>query len=122
MLVLAFALLIVVNVTTFVMIQRTAAVNDTIEHAQQMRRASRTTLIAMLNAETAQRGFLLTGRSDFLEPYRKAQSEIAPAVAFLDEGAARDPTLKAPIDRIHGLADQKWGEMENIVVRASFSH
>jgi len=118
MLVLAFALLIVVNVTTFVMIQRTAAVNDTIEHAQQMRRASRTTLIAMLNAETAQRGFLLTGRSDFLEPYRKAQAEIAPAVAFLDEGAARDPTLKAPIDRIHRLADQKWAEMEHTLTLA----
>ena len=79
MLVLVFGLLILVNATTFVMIQRTASVNQSIEHAQQMRRAARTTLIAMLNAETAQRGFLLTGRSDFLEPYRKAQADIAPA-------------------------------------------
>ena len=91
MLVLAFALLIVVNVTTFVMIQRTAAVNDTIEHAQQMRRASRTTLIAMLNAETAQRGFLLTGRSDFLEPYRRAQSEIAPCRRLSGRGRRARP-------------------------------
>lgn len=118
MLILAFALLIVVNVTTFVMIQRTASVNDTIEYSQQMRRASRATLIAMLNAETAQRGFLLTGRGDFLEPYRQAQAEIAPAIAFLDEGAARDPSLKSSVDRIHRYADQKWAEMEHTLMLA----
>ncbi|MFN3838245.1 MAG: sensor histidine kinase [Brevundimonas sp.] len=114
-LILAFGLLILVNATTFVMIQRTAAVNRTIEHAQLMRRASRTTLISMLNAETAQRGFLLTGRSDFLEPYRNARTEMQPALAFLEEGAAADPTLAQPIGAIHRLADLKWGEMERTV-------
>lgn len=115
MLILVFSLLILVNATTFVMIQRTAAVNQTIEHAQQMRRASRTTLIAALNAETAQRGFLLTGRSDFLQPYRNARAEMEPALAFLDEGAALDPTLKDAVAPIHRLADQKWAEMERTV-------
>lgn len=118
MLILVFGLLILVNATTFVMIQRTAAVNRTVEHAQLMRRASRTTLIAMLNAETAQRGFLLTGRSDFLQPYRDAKAEIEPALAFLDEGAAQDPTLKATVEPIHRLADQKWAEMERTVTLA----
>lgn len=114
-LILAFGLLILVNATTFVMIQRTAAVNRTIEHAQLMRRASRTTLISMLNAETAQRGFLLTGRSDFLEPYRNARTEMQPALAFLDEGAAADPTLAQSVGAIHRLADLKWSEMERTV-------
>jgi len=114
----AFVLLLTVNVATFVMIQRTAAVNDTIEHAQQMRRASRTTLIAMLDAETAQRGFLLTGRSEFLTPYHEAQETIRPALAFLDEGAERDPTLKEPVANIHRLADAKWAEMDNTLTLA----
>ncbi|MFN3876866.1 MAG: sensor histidine kinase [Brevundimonas sp.] len=118
MLILVFGLLILVNATTFVMIQRTASVNRTVEHAQQMRRASRTILISMLNAETAQRGFLLTGRSDFLQPYRDARAEMEPAVVFLEGGAVQDRTLKAPIDRIHRLADLKWAEMERTVTLA----
>ena len=93
LLVLAFVLLLTVNISTFVMIQRTATVNDAIEHAQQMRRQSRTVLISMLNAETAQRGFLLTGRSDFLTPFEEARAEREPALAFLEEGAAADPTI-----------------------------
>ena len=118
MLILAFGLLIVVNATTFVMIQRTFALNETIEHAQQMRRAARTVLIASLNAETSQRGFLLTGRSDFLQPYREARADMEPALAFLDEGAALDPTLKATVEPIHRLGDKKWDEMENTVALA----
>lgn len=118
MLILAFGLLILVNATTFVMIQRTFALNETIEHAQQMRRAARTVLIASLNAETSQRGFLLTGRSDFLQPYRDARADMEPALAFLDEGAALDPTLKATVEPIHRLGDKKWDEMENTVTLA----
>jgi len=118
MLILAFGLLIVVNATTFIMIQRTFALNETIEHAQQMRRAARTVLIASLNAETSQRGFLLTGRSDFLQPYRDARADMEPALAFLDEGAALDPTLKATVEPIHRLGDKKWDEMENTVTLA----
>ncbi|WP_217431722.1 CHASE3 domain-containing protein [Brevundimonas vesicularis] len=118
MLILAFGLLILVNTTTFVMIHRTIALNETIEHAQQMRRAARTVLIASLNAETSQRGFLLTGRSDFLQPYRDARADMEPALAFLDEGAALDPTLKDTVEPIHRLGDKKWDEMENTVTLA----
>ncbi|WP_395942556.1 CHASE3 domain-containing protein [Brevundimonas sp.] len=114
----AFVLLLVANVTTFVMIQRTAAVNDTIEHAQRMRREARTILIAMLDAETAQRGFLLTGRDDFLAPFEAARGELRPAVAFLDEGAALDPSLAEPVQRIHRIADLKLREMENTLTLA----
>jgi signal transduction histidine kinase len=114
----AFTLLLAVNLITFAMIQRTATVNDEIEHGQQMRRASRTILIAMLDAETAQRGFLLTGRADFLGPYQTAREELAPAVAFLDEGAAQDSTLAEPIGLIHRLSDAKLREMENTLVLA----
>ncbi|WAC59305.1 sensor histidine kinase [Brevundimonas sp. SL130] len=112
LLILAFVLLLTVNVTSFVMIQRTATINDAIEKAQLMRRASRTVVISMLDAETAQRGFLLTGRSDFLEPFEEAREEIVPALAVLDEGAARDPSLRPYVTHIHTLADAKFAEMD----------
>jgi signal transduction histidine kinase len=112
LLTLAFVLLLTVNVASFVMIQRTATINDSIENAQRMRRASRTVLIAMLDAETAQRGFLLTGRTDFLQPFEEARGEIAPALRLLDEGAATDPSLRPYVTRIHTLADAKFGEMD----------
>ncbi len=118
LLILAFVLLLTVNVSTFVMIRRTAEANDRIEYAQQMRRASRTVLISMLDAETAQRGFLLTGRSDFLAPFERARGEREPALALLEQAAAADPTLRTSVARIHRLADAKLGEMEETLTLA----
>ena len=118
LLVLAFALLLLVNVGTFVMIQRTAKVNATIEHAQLMRRASRTVMIAMLDAETAQRGFLLTGRSEFLQPFEEARHDMEPALVFLEETAAKDPELDTYVKRMHSLADSKFAEMDATLAMA----
>ena len=118
LLILAFVLLLTVNISTFVMIRRTATVNDTIEHAQQMRRASRTVLISMLDAETAQRGFLLTGRSDFLQPFEAARAQREPALSFLEQGVVGDPVLQEPVARIRGLADAKMREMEGTLALA----
>lgn len=112
LLTLAFALLLVVNIGTFVMVQRTAKVNSAIEHAQSMRRASRTVIIAVLGAETAQRGFLLTGRSEFLKPYEDARQDLGPALAFLEEAAAKEPALTVYVTRMHALADAKFAEMD----------
>ena len=51
----AFLLLLLVNIATFVMIGRTAQVNDSIEDAQQMRRAARTVLIAVIASHSSQK-------------------------------------------------------------------
>ena len=107
----AFALLLAVNIAAFVMIQRTDRTNDQIEAAQTMRRDARTVLIAILDAETAQRGFLLTGRAEFLQPYSEAQNVLGPAIARLHQAAAADATLQPPIVRIERLAAAKQAEM-----------
>ena len=118
LLTLAFALMLTVNVATFIMIQRTAEANDQIEQAQKMRRDSRTILIAMLDAETAQRGFLLTGRPEFLQPYRDAQEVLGPAVARLHRGAMQDPSLWPAVRRIEELATAKQTEMAETLTMA----
>lgn len=43
---------------------------------------------------------------------------MEPALAFLDEGAALDPTLKDTVEPIHRLGDKKWDEMERTVALA----
>ena len=111
LLAVAFSLLLAVNVVTFVMSQRTAQTNDQIETAQAMRRDARTVLIATLDAETAQRGFLLTGRSEFLQPYRQAQEVLGPATARLHRAAMDDPSLWPSVRRIEELATTKQAEL-----------
>lgn len=113
----AFLLLLLVNVATFVMIGRTAQVNDSIEDAQQMRRAARTVLIAVIDAETAQRGFLLTGRPQYLQPYEAARQTLEPALEILHRGDA-DAELRAPIERLQTAVNAKMAEMDSTLALA----
>ncbi len=69
---LAMALLLAVNLTTFFMIQRTADDNDRVEYTQQVRMTAREVMVSLLSAETAHRGYLLTGREEYLETYQNA--------------------------------------------------
>ncbi len=93
LLVLAFALKLAVNVTAFVMIERTAASDAEATRFSDIRRASRSLLIGTLTAETAQRGFLLTGDPLYEAGARDGLRLADQAIALLTQEEARDPEL-----------------------------
>src|SRR5690606_34760719 len=93
----AMLLLLAVNAATFVMIQRTAAFNDQVERSQQVRRAARALLLALVDAETGQRGFLLTGRAEFLDPYSRADRSVPEHIEELERLTDGDPLLEDQI-------------------------
>jgi len=49
---------------------------DTVKHSYQVKESLARTLTTMIDAETGQRGFLLTGRELYLEPYQAALKTI----------------------------------------------
>ena len=55
------------------------------------RRAAETLLRRLIDAETAQRGFLLTGRESYLAPYDNADRDVDAALAVLRSSAADQP-------------------------------
>ena len=72
--VLAAAILIFINESTF---QQSTAAAANIEEAQQTRGAISKLVQQMVDAETGQRGYLLTGDPRYLEPYNLATSDIS---------------------------------------------
>lgn len=69
---------------------------------------------AALNAETGQRGYLLTLDRRYLGPYHAGREQIAPALTRLrgmleDEGTVRQEEL---LDQIDALARAKFAEMD----------
>lgn len=112
---LALGALFVTNVTTFVLIQRTAQFNAQVDAEWQTRRAGRLLLLNLKDAETAQRGYLLTGRSDFLLSYRGA---VAAHETLLANFRARVSTTEAgaaEAEDIARLSREKILEMSRIL-------
>jgi two-component sensor histidine kinase/CHASE3 domain sensor protein len=111
----AMLLLLAVNLATFVMIQRTAAFNDQVERSHQVRRVARSLLLSLVDAETGQRGFLLSGRPEFLEPYSKAEITVREEMEELERFAASDPWLEEPVALMLDAVGDKLAELERTV-------
>ena len=90
----AGALLMLLIVTASILIaQRTDADLSDAARAVAARALTAELLEAITSAETGQRGYLLTGRPDYLTPYDIALARIPPLLDRLGGSLAKDPRL-----------------------------
>lgn len=91
---------------------RSTRANDNIAAAQQTRSAINKLLQNVLDAETGQRGYLLTGDPRYLEPYDVATADINEVLADLRRLYANDPEKLADFVVLAGHVSRKLGEMD----------
>lgn len=118
MMALAIVLMLALNLAVYVLIQRTVAFNHTVEEIQRIRLASREVLTRLVDAETGQRGFLLTARPDFLATHTEAIKDLPRLVRDLEGLTAGDPELAPRAVRIGELSNQRRALMTRIVILA----
>src|ERR1017187_2599839 len=75
--------LLVAMVVFYQFQQRMHDAGASVEHTYQVHLELRRVLIRLVNAETAVRGYLLTRRAAFLEPYLTARKELPERIEFL---------------------------------------
>ena len=61
---------------------------------------------SLLDAETGQRGYLLTGRKEYLTPYTAAQHQVDDALKQLAEHHAIDPPARRVLEDMKALSAQ----------------
>ena len=89
-------------------------VSDSLEIITQIQ----TVLSTVKDAETGQRGFLLTGAERYLEPYTIALTDLPPSLARLRELTSRNPSQQRRVDAMASLAQEKMIELgETIALR-----
>jgi PAS domain S-box-containing protein len=76
-------------------------------------------LSSLKDAETGQRGFLLTGDEAYLDPYRRAVLEIPNDLRVLGDKTPSDPGQQAAVQNIQQLAEQKLSELQQTLDLAS---
>ncbi len=72
---------------------------------------------SLLDAETGQRGYLLTGRPEYLEPYLNAQQAYPAALAILDSAAGGDAELQRDLTQLTPLIADKMAIIERTIER-----
>ena len=67
---------------------------------------------SLTDAETGQRGYLLTGRKEYLKPYVEAQSRLSDALTWLDGYYERTPVEAELMKRLETASRNKLSELE----------
>ena len=70
---------------------------------------------AILDAESGQRGYLLTGRKEYLQPYEKAVAKIGDSFLDLDRYYGDDPGSMQALKDLHGLTDTRLSELAETI-------
>ncbi|MDO7744603.1 MAG: CHASE3 domain-containing protein, partial [Pedobacter sp.] len=71
--------------------------------------------VVLLNAETGLRGFILTQRSNYMEPYNANANKVLPKVKQLQKLTIDNPSQQAKLDSLEIYAVQKMRDMEEIL-------
>ena len=69
----------------------------------------------VMDAESAQRGYLLTERETYKPAYDRAMSDLRTAIAQVDALATKNPAQRESLQRLSALAGEKFAEMEDSV-------
>lgn len=85
-------------------------------HSLQAREHAERLLGQLRDAETGQRGFLLTGRQDFLQPYDSGKRAIEAEIAGLAALVTDNPAQSVRVARLRNLARAKIAALDEAIL------
>jgi len=106
-LIIGFALLIAAVLATIALSAGQPRSYAWIAHTLQVENQVRTVLSRLVDAETGQRGYLITGREDYLDPYNAAAARLDGDLAKLRALVADNPKQLANAERLRAAAAER---------------
>jgi signal transduction histidine kinase/CheY-like chemotaxis protein/HPt (histidine-containing phosphotransfer) domain-containing protein len=86
-----------------------------IAHTHEVIAALESTQLLLVDAETGQRGFVITGREDYLEPYRGASTSIKEQIARLSGLTVDNAEQQQRLEQLKPLIAKKLGELDQTI-------
>jgi signal transduction histidine kinase len=95
--------------------QQTREHADEIARARDIRTIDSIVLTDLLDAETGQRGFLLTEEARYLEPFQAARQRLVGDLGRLRQLMAQDTVVAPQVARLATLVEQKLAELSETI-------
>ncbi|MCF0069188.1 response regulator [Dyadobacter sp. CY261] len=89
--------------------------SELVNHTNEVLIEAEAIISHMKDAETGQRGFLITTEAQFLEPYEGAYEKTTESYNNLLELTADNPVQQKNLREVKALYEAKFGQMQNII-------
>ena len=90
-----------------------------LDNALRLERDLGRLLTTMQDAQTGQRGYLLTGNEAYLDPYRRALDTLPPVLARIGSEVMTDSLQQLRVARVRQLTGEKFAELSETIVLKS---
>jgi len=115
---LALVIMVILGVSSYLAMNRLTEAANWRKHTHEVLIEIDKVLSLLKDAETGQRGFIITGENRYLEPYNEAISKIDPAVENIRQMTADNPNQQQRIVILKAKLAEKLSELaETIVLR-----
>jgi signal transduction histidine kinase/CHASE3 domain sensor protein/CheY-like chemotaxis protein len=113
----AFALIClgVIAVVSYISVVRLNAHTASVEHTYRVLGALELLLAAVTDSETAERGYVITGDENYLEPYRQSGQVIDRQTKLLRELTADNPAQQRRLDSVEPLVINRLSDLRGII-------
>lgn len=112
---LSIVLLVVIGSVAFRSLSMLVDTSKSVAHTHAVLETLNSVLGSMSDAETGQRGFVITGAAPFLEPYQRALTIVPTEVKTLRTLTADNPNQQKRLDQAEQLIAGKLAELQHII-------
>jgi CHASE3 domain sensor protein len=92
-----------------------------VDHTREVISTNQRLLSDVKDAESAERGYIITGDQGYLDPYRSASEDIPPSVEKLLQLTADNPTQQRRIKNLQGLVEKRMAVFNDALRQRSES-
>jgi PAS domain S-box-containing protein len=86
-----------------------------VQHSRELLREIEHVLSSVKDAETSQRGFVLTGNTEYLAEYNGATAALPSQISELRSSVADEPSERTRVATLEGLVSEKLSELQETV-------
>lgn len=113
--VIAVAIMTSVGIISYLSLLQYRENAQRVTHTREVLEKTKEVMSQIKDAETGQRGYLLTGKERYLEPYRTATGQIAQKLQALRQLTADNPNQQRQLDRLEPLISKKLVLIEQTI-------
>jgi signal transduction histidine kinase len=115
LLIVGFISLIGIVGSTVLLVERVQYYFDAVIEAREFRTSTNNLRISLQQAESSQRGFVLTQEESYLAPYNDARENIMPLYQKLRQVSAEHPDYRDDVEKLGGALESKLAELEETI-------
>ena len=113
---LASVFTLMVGVTALLNMRQESTLNNLVAHTQTILHELSQTRTALIDSETAQRGFIITNKDKYLEPYKNVAASIPTGLAELRRLIADNPSQQVRLDRLEPLVRERLALIDQTIL------